>query len=100
MFKSFERVYDSIFGSQIRFLQRLNHTSVESKTSLKLYYDNAVKNYPEAYKTYTYDRYLKYLSNNGLIIMNENDQNIQITFFGKDFLRYLLETNLSLEKLY
>ncbi|RKR12491.1 hypothetical protein CLV91_2623 [Maribacter vaceletii] len=100
MFKSFERVYDSIFGSQIRFLQRLNHTSVESKTSLKLYYDNASKNYPEAYKSYTYDRYLKYLHRNGLIIMEENDENIQITFFGKDFLRYLIEANLSLEKLY
>ena len=51
MIKSFEKVYDSIYGSQIRLLQRLNHTSVETKSSLKLYYDNAVKNYPEAYKT-------------------------------------------------
>jgi hypothetical protein len=100
LFKSFERVYDSIFGSQIRFMQRINHTSVESKTSLKLYYDNAKKNYPDAYKKYSYDSYLNYLKNNGLIVFVENDENIQITYFGRDFLRYILETNLSIEKLY
>lgn len=100
MFKSFERVYDSIYGSQIKFMQRLNHTSAESKTSLKLYYDNAKKNYFEAYKNFSYESYLNYLKNNGLIVMENNDENIQITYFGRDFLRYILETNLSVEKLY
>ena len=100
MFKSFEKIYDSIYGSQIRFMQRLNHTSVESKTSLKLYYDNAVKNYPDAYKNYSYESYLNYLKNSGLILIEENDENVQIAYFGRDFLRYMLETNLSVEKLY
>ena len=100
MIKSFEKVYDSIYGSQIRLLQRLNHTSVETKSSLKLYYDNAVKNYPEAYKTYGYESYLNYLQVKGLIVMQENDENVQIAHFGVDFLRYLLEANLSVEKLY
>ena len=100
MFKSFEKVYDSIYGSQIRFIQRLNHTSVESKTSLKLYYDNAAKNYPDAYKNYSYESYLNYLKNNGLIIMEVNDENVQISDYGKDFLKYILEMGLSVEKLY
>lgn len=100
LIKSFEKVYDSIYGSQIRFIQRLNHTSVESKTSLKLYYDNAKNSYPEAYKVYKYEDYLNYLKISGLINMEENNENIQITFFGKDFLRYLLEANLSVEKPY
>lgn len=100
MIKSFEKVYDTIYGSQIRLLQRLNHTSVETKSSLKLYYDNAVKNYPDAYKTYSYESYLNYLKSKGLIVMQEQDENIQIAHFGVDFLRYLLEGNLSVEKLY
>lgn len=100
MIKSFEKVYDTIYGSQIRLLQRLNHTSVETKSSLKLYFENAAKNYPEAYKTYSYDKYLNYLNAKGLIIMEENDENIQIAHFGVDFLRYILEANLSVEKLY
>ena len=32
--------------------------------------------------------------------MQENDENVQIAHFGVDFLRYLLEANLSVEKLY
>ncbi|WP_298285940.1 hypothetical protein [uncultured Lutibacter sp.] len=97
LIKSFERVYDSIYGSQIKLLQRLNFT-VDSKSSLKTFYENAKKIYPEAYNNYSYESYLNYLFNNGLILLQENDENVQITYFGKDFLRYLIEANLSIEK--
>jgi hypothetical protein len=100
LIKNFEKMYDSMYGSQIRFLQRLNHTTSESKSSLKLYYENAKKIYPDIYKEYSYESYLTYLKNQGLIIQEDGSDDIQITYIGKDYLRYLLEANLSIEKPY
>jgi hypothetical protein len=100
LIKSFEKMYDSMYGSQIRFLQRLNHTTTESKEGLKLYYNNAKENYPNIYRDYSYDSYLGFLYANGLIINEEGSENISISFIGKDYLRYLLEAKLSLEKPY
>jgi len=100
LIKNAEKIYDLIYGSQIRLLQRLNHTTTETKDSLKFYYDNAVKTYPTAYEKYTYESYLNFLYSYGLILLEENNENVRITDAGKDFLRYLIEANLSLEKLY
>jgi hypothetical protein len=100
LIKNFEKMYDSMYGSQIRFLQRLNHTTTESKEDLKLYYNNAKESYPNIYRDYSYDAYLNFLYANGLIIKEEGTENISISVIGKDYLRYLLEANLSLEKPY
>lgn len=94
--KNAEKIYSLIYGSQIRMLQRLNYSHIESKSELKLYYDNAVKNNPEGYKNYSYESYLNFLVQNGLIkIENEN---VSITDMGRDFLRYIVEANLTVEK--
>lgn len=96
LIKNFEKIYDIIYGSQIRLLQRLNYSKTETKDELKFYYEIAVKNNPEGYKKYTYDNYLNFLYQNGLInIVNDN---ITITDAGKDFLRYIVEANLTVEK--
>lgn len=100
LIKNFERIYDTIFGSQIQLLQRLNHTNSETKNSLKLFYDKASKYYPKLYEDYSYRKYLGYLFANSLIHMEENNENVTITYIGRDFLRYLLEANMSLEKHY
>lgn len=94
--KNADKIYSLIYGSQIRMLQRLNYSYIESKAELKLYYDNAVKNNPEGYKNYPYESYLNFLVQNGLIkIENEN---VSITDAGRDFLRYIVEANLTVEK--
>lgn len=100
LIKNFEKMYDSMYGSQIRLLQRLNHMTTESKEDLKLYYNNAKENYPNTYKNYSYDAYLNFMLAQGLIIQEDGTENISISFIGKDYLRYLLEANLSLEKPY
>ena len=96
LIKSAEKIYSMIYGSQIRMLQRLNYSQTESKAELKLYYDNAAKNNPKGYKDYPYEHYLDFLIQNELITM-QND-NISITDIGKDFLRYIVEANLTVEK--
>src|SRR5690554_3591935 len=100
LIKNFEKMYDSMYGSQIRFLQRLNHTTTESKEDLMLYYNNAKETYPNVYRDYSYKAYLNFLYANGLIIDEDGTENISISVIGKDYLRYLLEANLSLEKPY
>lgn len=98
LLKNFERIYYVIFGSQIRILQRLNYSFTENKNDLKFYYENVAKVYPEIFKNYNYDDYLDFLFANKLI--NKETDTITITTFGQDFLRYLIESNLSLEKRY
>lgn len=98
LLKNFERIYSVIFGSQIRILQRLNYTITENIEDLNFYYENAVKFYPETYKNYNYINYLKFLTTNKLVNYSEGDNSLTITNFGQDFLRYITESNLSLEK--
>lgn len=96
LIKNAEKIYSLILGSQIRMLQRLNYSQIETKAELKLYYDNAVKNNPEGYKNYPYDSYLNFLVLNGLIKIENED--VHITDAGRDFLRYIVEANLTVEK--
>ncbi|WP_348741308.1 hypothetical protein [Tenacibaculum sp. 190524A05c] len=100
LIKNFEKMYDSMYGSQIRLLQRLNHMTTESKEDLKLYYNYAKDNFPNTYKNYSYDAYLNFMFAQGVIIQENGTENISISVIGKDYLRYLLEANLSLEKPY
>lgn len=96
LIKNAEKIYSLIYGSQIRMLQRLNYSHTETKEELKLYYENASKNNPEGYKNYPYDSYLNFLIQNGLISIE--NENVSITYNGRDFLRYIVEANLTVEK--
>lgn len=98
LLKNFERIYSIIFGSQIRILQRLNHSITENVDDLKFYYENAVKIYPESYKNYNYLDYLQFLIINRLVNFDQENNTLTITAFGQDFLRYITESNLSLER--
>lgn len=95
---SFNRIYYLIFGSQIRILQRLNCSVFESKDSLKPFYEFAKAAFPRVYAEYPYENYLAYMKNAKLI--DEQGKQIIITPIGKDFLKFLIDSNLSYEKLY
>ena len=43
LIKSAEKIYNSIYGSQIRILQSLNYSITQNSADVKFYYDNAVK---------------------------------------------------------
>ena len=88
-----------IYGSQIRLLQKLNYSS-ENKENVKYFYDNAATYFPAAYENYTYENYLDFLVSCDLIIYNRETNIISITEVGKDFLRYLVESNSNIDKLY
>ncbi|MGS2762952.1 hypothetical protein [Sinomicrobium sp. M5D2P9] len=95
--RHFDAIYSSIFGSQIRILERLNTLHPESKESLKLYYENAKKFNPKFYENYPYKDYLNFLFNFNLI--REDTGIVQLTILGGDFLKYLTESNKDVNKL-
>ncbi|MBJ2124798.1 hypothetical protein [Flavobacterium sp. IB48] len=94
--KNIEKIHALIFGSQIRLLQRLNYSYSESKSDLKQYYDDAVKKNSEGYNDYSYENYLNFLVINDLVKID--NETVSITDYGKDFLRYIVEANLTVEK--
>lgn len=100
LIKSAEKIYHSIYGSQIRILQSLNYSISQNSADVKFYYDNAVKYYPEIFQNYSYENYLTFLSSWGLIIIEDDFKKLTITDAGKDLLRYIVEANLSFDKKY
>ena len=89
----FERVYSLIFGSQIRILNHLNSSFHETTESIKFFYDSAVERNPELSK-YPYEDYLDFLKFQGLTLIGE-EGSIVITSFGRDFLKFLIDSGKS-----
>lgn len=96
---SFERLYSITFGSQLFILDRVNTTHNETQETLKRYYNEAEKIYPEFYSSYPYEEYFKFLTNNSLIVISENNI-CTISLYGRDFLKFLVEQGKPLNKLY
>jgi hypothetical protein len=93
----YSEIYYSIYGSQIKLLQKLNSNPPrESETSLKKFYEDAVLANPDFYLDYSYEAYLGFLYSFQLIA-NEN-KIVKITFAGNDFLKFLIDKGKTLDK--
>ncbi len=94
LFYGFELVDNVIWGSQIYILENLNgKRQGVLKEELKIFYDEAEKNWPLAFSVYPYDAYLGFLNNLGVI--TEENEYLLITSFGVEFLGYLTKTGRS-----
>ena len=62
------------------------------------FYENAKERNPRFYENYPYEQYLDFLKAYDLILF-EKDGRIGITILGRDFLKYIIETGLPMEKL-
>jgi hypothetical protein len=79
-----------IFGSQLRLLVGLTSAVRSTPVSdAKKIYNEAVPQFPEIYKGRSFDIWLSYLKDSGLVRVN-NDQ-IDITQYGSDFLKHLVD---------
>lgn len=94
---SFERLYNNIFGSQLYILNFVNTNNTQTKDGLKIFYDGAKERHPDFFDSYPYDDYFSFLINHDLIIINK-DNTCGITWLGRDFLKYLIETGKSISK--
>ena len=94
-----EIVYREIFGSQIALMKFLNRTSVGTRAQLLLFYEEAKSQFPNIYESYSFDQYLTYLLSRGLVLTERNEE-YSLTIAGKEFLKWLTETNLGENKLF
>lgn len=91
----FERHYDTIFGSQIRILQTLNATPLPL-VKLRPYYAEATARYPLTFTDYSFEQYVSYLRNAGLVEVKE--EQVSITVKGRTFLTYLASEGKALNR--
>jgi hypothetical protein len=78
----------TIFGSQLNALAELNSRGLIPVTDLNKHYDKAVVHYPKTYANYSFDQWLNYMKTRTLIATFPS-QMVDISFNGKDFLKYL-----------
>lgn len=93
----FTRISHIIFGSQLTFLVQLAGTReglrISDATSA---FQAATEQYPDIYKERTIDQWMGYLETAGLI-QREADK-IDITQYGTDFLKFLIDARLAHER--
>ena len=99
LLNSFNRLYEVIYGSQLSILNKINTTANETKDSVKSFYDDAARYYPDFYSAYNYDEYFGFLISQGLLVQQENET-ISISAYGRDFLKFLIDTGKPLNKVF
>jgi hypothetical protein len=83
-----ERVSRFLYGSQIDALifRNANNNRV-TRDEIKRFYDTATSSFPDVYKNYSFDRWLAFLENNGII--GTADNIVGATSIGKALIAYM-----------
>jgi len=93
-----ERVYRTIFGSQIALLKNMNSTpGAIRREVLQAVYDAAKSRFPDLYASYSFQEWLNYLLTNGLV-HTEDQLQFSITVDGKEFLKWMTDASVSEDK--
>lgn len=95
---AFEKVYYTIYGSQIRLLEFLS-VQIDGKAPVQTvtpFYESAKYNNPAAYETYQFIDYMGFLQSWGLVINESN--NWGITNHGRAFITYITVMQLNKNK--
>lgn len=86
----FEKVWLTIYGSQLRLLNDLNSTGIKTYDQIRAYYEQVALANPENYKAISFEAWISYLKS-WVLIRDMDAHHVEITIRGQDFLRYLLE---------
>lgn len=93
----FNNISNTIFGSQVNLLNRLSGTSQGlTLPQAEPIFNQAKENFPAAYENRTLNDWLNYLITNNLVI--QTTEKINITQYGKDFLKHLIDANQVYER--
>lgn len=94
----FERLYQSIWGSQLTALQAANSLGGRalSRQRLEQIFQHAQSKWNGPLEEDTFDRWLGYLSNQGLLQVHQHGG--EITVKGREFLKYLVEVGYPMDK--
>jgi hypothetical protein len=91
--RTHEIIYRLIYGSQIDLLLQANTLSPPNLNSAQQIYDGAKTRYPELYKDFSFEAWVRFPVNAGL--MREEATVMRITPLGQDFLHYLVQNSLT-----
>lgn len=96
--KFFDKQYSMMYGSQLKILFALKGTS-QSKEFLRRFYNEAANNNPTLL-SYPYENYISFLVSNEFVIENDETGTLALTDLGRDFLRFVIDNNLSQNLIY
>ena len=91
-----ERSYNLIFGSQLELLARMNGGPLSLEVCRSVY-DSVALRFPNEYRTYSFDQWIGFLRNSGLV-QSWPDGNYGLTPWGRGLLRYVVAQGLSTNK--
>jgi hypothetical protein len=91
------RIARQIFGSQLEILLLLNSRhDGEALENVRTFYDRAAQNFPETYKSYSFESYMAFLESSNLV--KRDDQRVIITPRARAFLHYMVATGDTLPR--
>jgi hypothetical protein len=88
-----EIVYRLILGSQLGLLLQANTAAPPNTDSAREMYEAAKTAYPNMYKDFSFETWVRFPINAGLV--REEASVLQITPLGQDFLQYLVRNSLT-----
>jgi hypothetical protein len=92
-----EKVYNGIFGSQLTLLAQANgEGGLIPALARQLYEQVAKPTNPALYATYTFEQWIGFLINSGLL--QEVAGNYALTNYGRGFLKYIVDRHLTVFK--
>ena len=93
-----ERIYRTIFGSQIAMLKLLNtRGGTAARGGLEAVYDVAKSRSPDQYGTYSFQQWINYSLSQGLLSTNDSEQ-FSITIDGIEFLKWMTDVAVTEDK--
>lgn len=84
----------TIYRSQLEAMAELNSRGMIPVADLKKHYDNAALACPSVYANYSFDQWLYYMESR-MLIAKYPSQMVEISFNGKDCLKYLAHHGLN-----
>ena len=84
-----------IYGSQLKAMEELSSRGLIPTVDLKKHYDKAAVDYPSTYADYSYEKWVNFMKIR-MLVATYPSQMVELSFNGKDFLRYLAHTGRSI----
>jgi hypothetical protein len=93
----FSNIAHEIFGSQLNLLIKISGTrsGVAKQESIDLF-EQAQNNFPDFHTNRSFDEWFSFFVKHNLIAFNE--ERIDITTYGKDFLKHLVDTRQNYQR--
>jgi hypothetical protein len=95
--EAWERIYLFIFGAQLRLLNRLNETPGGlTEADIQHVYSTAAAQHPEMYQPLTFETWMAFVEQTGLV--TRNGDRYLIAPYGRGFLKYLVAQGLTSDR--